>query len=286
MSKKTNPAAVGAFVVGAITLAIIGIMVLGGQSLLDEQFECVLYFDESISGLDIGAPVDYQGVRVGTVKDVWIELDDQDPGAIYRPVVMQIEHRRIYGGGMLAKGHMRENMEKLVVERGLRARLATQSILTGKLKVELGNFPGEPIQRKGRDQDLWEMPTVVSPMQRVTQELSQLPINDIVHETHRAIQRLAELLDPAVSGATLKNLNETLGHLDSMLAKVDANLEPLLEGLNKTSGEISRMLDPESPAREEIYALLEDVRRAARSFQRLSDYLEQHPESILRGKQE
>jgi paraquat-inducible protein B len=287
MSKKANPAVVGGFVIGAITLSIIGIMLLGGKSIFDDNFKCILFFEESISGLDIGAPVEYQGVRVGTVTDVWIEVDPGESAGVFRPVIMEIEGRRIYSSGGIQTGQrVGERMEELVAKHGLRARLASQSMLTGKLKVELGNYPDQEIRRQKRDPELWEMPTIDSPMRRVAQEVAQLPISDIVNQTHLAVQRLSQLLDPEVSGATLKNLNDTMTRLESLLTKVDDNLDPLLKSLTKTSDEVSQMLDADSPVRAELYVLAEDVRRAVRSFQSLADYLEQHPESILRGKRE
>jgi paraquat-inducible protein B len=287
MSKKANPAVVGGFVIGAITLSIIGIMLLGGKSIFDDNFKCILFFEESISGLDIGAPVEYQGVRVGTVTDVWIEVDPGENAGIYRPVIMEIEGRRIYSSGGIQTGQrVGERMDELVTRHGLRARVASQSMLTGKLKIELGNYPDQAIRRRNRDPELWEMPTIDSPMRRVAQELAQMPISDIVNETHRALQRLSELLDPEVSGTTLRNLNGTMMRLESLLTTVDENLEPLMKNLTKATEEFTLMLDADSPVRAELYVLAEDVRRAVRSFQSLTDYLEQHPESILRGKRE
>ncbi len=318
MSKKANPALVGSFVVGAIAISIIGIMILGGGSFFDERLTGIMYFDESISGLDIGAPLDFQGVRIGTVTGVGIEMDPSQDGAVYRPVSFQIEFNRIYfSGGERARGNeAKEDIERLVQMHGLRARLAMQSILTGKLKVELGYFPDTPINRKNRDITSWEMPTVPSPLSTVTREVQALPLSDIIQESHRVVSNLAELLDPEVTRTTMVALNTTLTNLDevlngvkgtiqplttegveairdlrvmlqdvqSMMGKVDEQIEPLLASMTHTSQRVGSLLDPESPMRGEINLLIGELRETSRSIRLLTEYLEQHPEALVRGK--
>ncbi len=286
MSKKANPAVVGSFVLVAIVLSVVGIMVLGGASYFDERFECIMYFDESISGLDVGAPVDFQGVRIGTVTDVRLEVDARaEGGEMLRPVRMQLEGNRInYSGERKRNRTPDEGLEMLVTNRGLRARLAAQSMLTGKLKVELGYFPDYPIVRKNHNPDVWEMPTIPSAMRKVVTEFTQLPIGDIVSEAHRAVQRMAQILDPELTGKTMNNLNDTLVRLESILVKVESNVEPLFQSLTRTSDKVSSMLDPGSDVRGEISQLIAELRETSKSMRRLTEYLEQHPESILRGK--
>jgi paraquat-inducible protein B len=317
MSKKANPAVVGSFVLGAIVLSIIGIMLLGGASMFEKKFDCILYFDESISGLDVGAPVDFQGVRIGTVTDVRIQFDKENNNEVLRPVRMQIEGNRIH----LVRKNDEErdpakNMESLVQDQGVRARLAAQSMLTGKLKIELGFFPNQPIVRKNRDQDIWEMPTVASPLKKVTEEVAELPLSEIVNEVHRAVKGMADILNPDKTGKAIQNMNLTLERLGDVLArveskidpmaeqgskvmktaqvsleemhqvlvKIDAEVEPLLKSMTKISTQLGDMMDPESSVRGEVADLMEDLRETSKSLRRLSDYIEQHPESLLRGK--
>lgn len=318
MSKKANPTLVGSFVLGAIALSVIGIMVLGGGSFFEERFTGIMYFDESISGLDVGAPVDFQGVRIGTVTGVRMEMDADDEGAVFRPVTFQIEFHRIYfRGGRQARGdEVREQMEQLVQQQGLRARLANQSLLTGKLKVELGYFPETRVTRRFRDTDLWELPTIPSPLAAAKSELQHLPFSAIVEESYRVVRNVADLLDPEKTGQTLATLNSTLANLDevlnqvretiqplstegvdavrdlrtllkdvqSVMGKLDDHIEPLLESMAHTSSRVGHLLDPESPMRGEMNLLISDVRETSRSIRLLTEYLEQHPESLLRGK--
>ncbi len=284
MSTKTNPTAVGAFVIGAIAIAVVAVMLFGGSSLFEKRFECVLYFDESISGLDVGAPVEFQGVRVGTVTDVRLEVH-AETRELLRPVRMQLEGSRFHHiGSQGHEGASEVGMNRIVDELGLRARLASQSLLTGKLKIELGLYPNEPIVRKNRNPDEYELPTLPSTLRKVKQDLSELPIADMVTEAHEAIQRLSDLMDPEVTGQTIKNLNETLVNLSSMLAKLDQRLDPLLLSMTRTSDQAGAFLNPNSDVRAELDLLIHEIRKASQSMRLLTEYLEQHPEAILRGK--
>lgn len=317
MSKKANPKVVGSFVIGAIALSIVGIMILGGGSFMEEKFECVMLFDESISGLDVGAPVDFQGVRIGTVTEVWMEFDAQS-GLVFRPVKMQIEGNRIRHTDGLRPHRDKpdEGMERLVQKRGLRARLASQSMLTGKLKIELGFFPDKPVVRTGRYPDLWEMPTIPSPIRQVTEEVANLPLGEIVKETHRVIQRLADVLDQDETGKVFANLNETMDRLESVLTRVDEKIDPLTQhsaevlvstraavdelrevmvkiddqvgplmaSVTESSERINDLVDPQSALGSDLAALIADVKLTSASLRRFVDYIDQHPESIIRGK--
>jgi len=318
MSKKANPAVVGSFVVGAIALSIIGVMLLGGGAFMQERFTGIMYFDESISGLDVGAPVDFQGVRIGTVTGVRMEMDTARDGAVYRPVTFQIEFNRIYFRGE-RRGRGQEvynQIEQLVQEHGLRARLATQSILTGRLKIEMGYFPGTSIDRKNRDPGIWELPTIPSPLSMAKRDVQELPLGEIVQEAYRALKNMADLLDPEETGQTMASLNRTLAELDKMMnhvtaqidpftqegvgtmkdmrstlrdlqeliAKMDTNVQPLIQSMTETSERVNIMLDPHAPMRGEIAQLVAEMRETSRSIRLFVEFLEQHPESLLRGK--
>ncbi len=315
MSKKTNPAVIGAFVLGAAALSVLGLLLFGGGRFFEKTFDCVMYFDETIDGLEAGAPVSFQGVRIGTVKEVQLVFDLARQCKVCRPVIMRIEQSRINSTsrrGLDAE----EMMEMLVRDSGMRAQLAMQSILTGKLKIELGFYPETQVQRKGLQPEIWEMPTIPSPLQRLSDEVAQMPLSDIVSETHKIIKGLAEIVDSAETRRTLRNLNETmdklqsvLGRLDDeieplfqksgaamdaagaslrelqeMLGKLDRQMGPLLTSLQASAENASRLLDDQSPLRGEIQRLARELSETSRSVRWLADYLERHPESLLRGK--
>ena len=75
MARKPNPALLGAFVVGAVILAVVGLVIFGGGKFFRSTQSWVAYFDESIKGLAVGAPVTFRGVKVGAVTDVKVVVD-------------------------------------------------------------------------------------------------------------------------------------------------------------------------------------------------------------------
>ena len=361
MSKKANPTVVGSFVLGAIALAVGSVLVLGGAKYFEEKFPCILYFDESIVGLDVGAPVDFQGVRIGTVTAVRLEVDRKAIGEIVRPVEIQIESSRIhFVDGVTHFGDTPELLDALVEESGLRARLAVQSMMTGKKMVELGFFPNQPVRRKNRQETLWEMPVTLSSLSQIQKEVTQLPLADIATDIHRTMKNLGDLLAPEKAGKLLTNINDTMEQLRGVLSRIDgkidpladqgtnvlagvratlgalnetlgtlqsnlepvlqnvramsgnvnqmlqSDVEPLLKNLTAVSGDLSKMLqtdvepllknlvaasgnfhqmmDPAAPDGGDLARLLSDLQAASKSLRRLTDYLEQHPESLIRGK--
>ena len=313
--KKPHPAVVGAFVIGAIALLILAALAIGGPGLFERKLDCVAYFDENIGGLDVGAPVEYEGVRIGTATDIRIELN-LDTGQFYRPVRFQIEPSRIRfegGGGDSAATTF---LERLVTDHGLRAQLANQSLLTGKLKITLGNFPDTPVNRKSRDPGLWEMPTTPSPLAAVTGKLADLPFADIVTELRDAVAGLSSILQTVHDRGTVGHLDESLQKLGTLFTSINDQVQPLagdggqllrtadatltdlrstlqtlndallpfLASLNSAATNLDTILGTTFP-RGDLPTLLENLGDASRSLRLLLDYLEQHPEALLQGKQ-
>jgi len=315
MSKKANPALIGGFVLGAIALALVGVIVFGGSRAFEETFTCVAYFPESISGMDVGAPVDLLGVRIGTVTSVKAVIDGLD---VYRPVEFQIENSRmeyVNDDDDVEKKEVGGYLEE-AVQRGLRARIASQSMLTGKLQIELGFWSNTPIRRIDRDIGIWQMPTIPSPLAAISEKFEDLPIQEIVYETHRAMKGLAELINSEDTKDLIATLNGTLSNIETLIAKINKDIDPAIEKASKTMGtannaldelrtlistlngqmepflvsltdtseKVSKMMDEQSPLRYQSEQAIRETTRAAKALAQLAEYLERHPESLLRGK--
>lgn len=319
MSKKANPTLVGAFVLGALGLLVFGILVLSKGALFNASFTCVAFFDESIDGLDVGAPVDFQGVRIGTVTDVRLVMDRVVSKKMIRPVMIRLEGGRLtYMGDSNVFETMEEGMEYLVGE-GLRAQLAPQSMLTGKLKIELGLHTNTPIQRLDTAiTGFWQMPTIPSPLQKMTAEVRELPLKDIVYEVHAAVKGISDIvssestrsavsnaagalveieqlaakinsqIDPLMtqSAAALTSMNQTMTRLQTLMAAIEPQVNPFIVSATQLSDRIGDLIEKQSPLRYQTQCALEEVTAAARSLRYLTDYLERHPEALLRGKTE
>lgn len=232
MSKKINKAAIGAFVVGAVALLLIGILTFGSGLFLKRTSKYVLFFDGSIKGLSVGAPVIFRGVKVGTVRDISL-VYEQKTGAVLIPVVIEVDLSRVKG----APQRWGYSDYKLLTERGLQARLEIQSFVTGQLMIAFDFYPDKPAKLRGLMKEYPELPTVpISP--DIFKIVEEIPLKEI-----------SENLVDAVAG-----INKLV------------NSEELQESFS------------------ELKNTLKEVTQAARSLRLLTEYLEQHPEALLKGK--
>ena len=181
MSEKASPTLIGAFLLGAIALIVTGLMVFGGGRFFTETVDYVAYFPETISGLNDGAPVNFRGVKVGVVRRIEVQLDAQDL-SVKTPVYIQLQRRRIREiGGTIPKGDLIPEL----IERGLRAQLQLQSIVTGQLSVQLDILPDRPARYVDPVGEFPEMPTIPSSMQEFTETMESLSIQDMVNDARQ-----------------------------------------------------------------------------------------------------
>jgi paraquat-inducible protein B len=228
MSKKANNALTGAFVVGAIALLIIAIIAFGTGSLFKHANKYVLFFDGSIKGLSVGAPVILRGVKVGTVRDIHLVYDPAVEDLII-PVVIEVESSKIKN----VPSRLSIDESRELVKSGLRARLDIQSFITGQLMIALDFYEDKPASLHKIAEKYPEIPTLPTPPD-IFQLMDELPIKEIAD-----------------------NLEEAVAGINKMV-----NSEGFY-GLNST---------------------LREVSQAAQSVRLLAEYLEIHPEALLKGK--
>ena len=260
MSKKANPMVIGVFVVCATIIAVAGVLVLGSGKFFSESREYVLYFEGNLSGLDAGAPVTFKGVRVGQVSDISLIYDHADD-TLSIPVTIEISRdcfAQVNGEG----GGSEDNM-KLHIDRGMRAQLKSQSLVTGKLKVELDYYKDTPANYVAKDSSLPEVPTIPGSLDSLARRVSDLPWEDIIRDIRASSKAMSELAESGKLQESLDLLNATLADSHKMMAE-----------MNKGA----------APFRKEILLMVEELSDAARSAQFLMDYLERHPESLIHGK--
>jgi paraquat-inducible protein B len=232
MSKKANKTVIGLFVVAGLMLLIMGIVFFGSGALFKRTNKFVLYFDGSVKGLSIGAPVMFRGVSIGTVKDISL-IYDSKAGTVMLPVIVDIEQGRIKG----APSFGNFGGDKKMIELGLRGKLEVQSFLTGQLMISFDFYPDKPAQLRGILKQYPELPTLpISP--DIFDLMNEIPIKEIAR-----------------------------------------NLEATAKGINKlvNSSDLQRSLS-------ELQNTFQETQQAMRSLRLLTEYLEQHPEAILKGK--
>ncbi|MGH6636148.1 MAG: MlaD family protein [Gammaproteobacteria bacterium] len=253
MSKPVSPIALGGFLVGAIVLLTAALLIFGGGELFKEKRQFVIFFDSSLNGLNAGAPVKIQGVQVGSVTEVALQMDP--PGVQFlKPVVIEFDPGRLIdpsGQPMESAGTEQERQEYVqrLIEAGLRARLEMQSLLTGLLYVEFNLYPNEPVKLTGLDYkglpELPSIPTATDELRNTLDEVlakaRELPLEDIVRDL----------------SATLKEIRDTVKSDDIMRAR--AGLAKTLEGTEQLVGKLNRELGP----------MLADARETTKETRRL-----------------
>ena len=226
---RANPKLIGAFVVGAVALVVIGVLLLGGAKFLTERRTYVAYFEGSVKGLNVGAPVEFQGVRVGSVTDIQLQFFTAEK-EFRIPVFIQIEPDKMTEVGRRIELH--GQLLKPLIERGIRAKLEMQSIVTGQLAVQLGFYPDTPIRLVG-DGKVPEIPTMPTTMQEVVQnvtqaltEIRQLPIPQLIGQLVHSAEGLNTLIHSPEVTELLRSVNATVQVTERSLTRLDAEIAP------------------------------------------------------------
>lgn len=249
MSKRANPVTIGLFVVSACILLIGALAFLGAAKLMRENPRFVVYFDESVNGLDVGAWVKFKGVPVGRVADIRIRTRNQMPESDAIPVIIELYDQHIVND--LGAPDDVSNAETVAqnVRLGLRARLNTESLITGLLFVELDFVENAPEAIYHQDEpELVEIPTIPSQLQEIARNATV------------AIARIGDI-DFAELG---RNLNRLLYIANTRIEEL--NTAELSARLNRVLGEIETIMDA-----DRIVATIDNLNEAVVSVRSVSE---------------
>jgi paraquat-inducible protein B len=322
MSRQANPTLIGAFVVGAIILVVTAILVFANSKLFTEQSRFVIYFEGSMNGLKVGAPVKLKGVQVGQVTDVQIELN-LDKAVVRTPVFIKVDMDAV-------KVESRDDPEALsgmtyvaLIRHGLRAQLKSQSLLTGQLYIEINFYPDSPVNLVGGKSKYAEIPSLPSQTDEIFSDvgaiigkLKNLPLEEFFSSLVITANSLEKLANSPDTAQNLKQIGEILTTLNRITTKMNRQLDPLVGELtttvvdtrklvntvndqvvlltkstDKTLAQTQRSLaamenvaGENSPLYVDFSNALEELSDAARSMRSLADYLQRNPNAILFGK--
>ncbi len=241
MARKASPALIGAFVLGAVVLAVVGLVVFGGGKFFRQTQTWVVYFDESVKGLAIGAPVMFKGVKVGAVTDVKVVVDREEQRLMI-PVFFEIEADRFTeSSGTRFRFGRDEQAAGRLIARGLRAQLELQSLVTGQLVIQLEFHPDTPIRLLGLTKDVPEMPSIPSSGERLTKAIDNLPLDQIASTALSALHGIDGLVNGPEIKETLASLRaavasaqQLVGDVQKLARNVDGQIGPLASGIDKT----------------------------------------------------
>ena len=231
----------GIFVLGAMGLSVVAIAVLGSGAMFTKTQEFVMFFDGSVSGLNVGAPVVFKGVRIGSVKDINLVLDPSDLSPTI-PVLVELDQSKI--GGIKRGVSLQENI-KTLVERGLRAQLVTQSFVTGQLMISLDFFPDRPALYRG-DGTVAEIPTIPTVMQQLARKLEDLPLEEMVNKIVESVNGLEALINSPELKGSLKAMEMALEELGTLAQNLNQEVGPLAKTLKdsiREYGTLARRAD-------------------------------------------
>ncbi len=325
MSKKVSPTLIGAFVVGALALLIVAVIAFGSGQLFPKTQEFVLYFDGSVNGLRIGAPVKFKGVEIGSVKDIKLEMGLGNQ--VHKiPVIIEIDLKKVIRRGVTREKAMDPNTIREFVTQGLRGQLQTESLVTGVLYVALDWFPETPlrlVQPAGDHFQYEEIPTVPTELEQAHEALVRAvkKIDDI--DFKRLIDSLAKTSDGvgqlvSVNSPTVKSILQSMdqampqlrsaisdfrrltttvdhnveiasGDLHQTLTAAHSAIEQIAATMKEAQTTIVRVhatIDPNSPTVYELTKSLQAVSSAARSLKLLANTLDRNPQAVISGEPE
>jgi paraquat-inducible protein B len=322
VSKTANPTTIGLFVVIGLALAVAGIVMFGSGKWFRQTEQFIIYFDGSVRGLNPGSAVLVQGVKVGTVKEVLIHFNQHD-GDVFKPVIIDIDQELLNSKTDTRFLLSDETLLEELVEKGLRARLQAESLVTGLLYVDLSVLPDPPPATYHQAKQIYqEIPSAPNEIQMLIDNLAQMDIKSLSEkldavlvtldeslgqlqmlEISHGLTNLLASLNKVVGSSQLTNslatLDQTLEEMRLLMESLRARVDPLAGGAEETLAEarttlvelrlavddLRGLLAPDAPLKRDLPAALDRISQAARSIGDLADYLSRNPNALLSGRE-
>ncbi|MEJ2513966.1 MAG: MlaD family protein [Gammaproteobacteria bacterium] len=250
-------------------------------------------FDQAARGLVRGAPVELHGMEIGTVADVTIEYRPAE-ASFKTSVLLEVYPDRVqeYVYGEAPQGE--DELDKLVAQ-GLRAQLKTGNLITGGLYVDINIFEDAQPAQVGSERGYPVIPTIpgrfdelTQTLTRIASRLDEVPFDEIGANLNDTAASMSQLLNSEQTRQTLASLAELMEDMREVARQMNEGMMPAvtasLAHTERVLSNAETLLAPDSPASIEMKRLLRVVADAARSIRSLAEYLEQHPEALLRGK--
>lgn len=240
MSTRASATLIGAFVIGAITLAVLAIITFGGRNFLQKKGQIIMYFNGSVNGLNTGAPVTVHGVQIGTVREINVAFDPKT-GAIRVPVIADLKPESIEEAQKLKLlPNDKDPIKTLVEKLGLRAQLQMQSILTSQLYIELDYHPNTPVHYYG-DGSILEVPTIPTPLDQLNKVLNNVSLEDLMEDFTSSLKALKKLLNSPDIMNTIKTINTSFKDMDTLSRQLQTQLATTGGQIDKTMADIRGM---------------------------------------------
>jgi paraquat-inducible protein B len=249
----------------------------------------VLYFDNSVNGLRIGAPVKIKGVEIGSVKDIRFQLEKNKELKI--PVIIEIDLEKFSSRGATqaaATAMDREALNKAIADRGLRGQLEMESLVTGLLFISLDFFPGTPInlvQRTNGDYKYPEIPTLPTTLEqakdtvtKILNKLEEIDFKTLIASLESTVDGIKRTVNSPDLQATIHSLKQTMPKVDEAVLSIrdlavtlNNNSKSLAANLEQTSIDTRGSLKEADKALQQATATMKSAEAAVTNIETLTD---------------
>jgi paraquat-inducible protein B len=317
MTEKPHTVAIGAFIIGALLIALSTVVFVVGSGIGSDRRSVVMVFDGSVKGLSVGAPVALRGVQVGQVTNIELVLQSETT-----ELIMLVE-AELAGKNVRRSGDARGDLIEELIARGMRAQLNLQSLLTGLLYVQLDFHPESPLELADIDSPHLQIPTIPTELQRLTRQIESVDLAGMAINVEAIVNSLNEVIGseevrnlPARLERAAASVTGLSDQLQQQLATLGPSMERLLDSATVTAEkasvelprlsslagdsvtrveeamiaferamlEIDELVSPDSATTYQLNRALEELARAGRALQLLARTLEEQPEALIRGK--
>jgi paraquat-inducible protein B len=262
----------------------------------------VSYFTSSVAGLGRGSQVEVFGIPIGTVSDVHLMMDPHGAGMRAR-VSYDLQPERVFSDRQIDSEPDPQTVVQSLVRKGMRAVLESSNFITGQKDIALQFVPNAPPVDIGQEGDAILMPSQGGGLDNITMSLSdiatkldRIPFEDIGKSLDSALRGVSQTVNGPDMRNALAKLSETLTDVQHLVRNADHGLQPVLQKLPKMSQDLQQTLARANAALGEggyggnsdfqrgIERVLDQVNDAARSIRLLADFLDRHPEALIRGR--
>ena len=292
----SNPKLIGGFVLGGVFLLILATVLFSSMDFFSPKRRFVAHFEQSVNGLNVGAPVKFRGIPIGQVISIEGIYNPEDGSMIPRVTIEVLPETLV--NARVEKGEY--TLLPSLFKNGLRVSLKSQSMLTGLLYVSMEFKPETPERwLAGPDDQYPELPSNDSHFEEAIDSLANLPIEEVVARMEGTLAAAEDLLRNPNIDLVLELIPKTLTDGDNAIVGLNKSIEQAIGSftgktlsqadasmreLQATLQLIQTRLDHDDALMSGLMDLIREMDRTSRSIRALADELERHPESLIRGK--
>lgn len=264
MSQKANPTLIGAFVIGAAVIAVAGLLVLGTGKIFHRMRPFVVYLQGDVTGLRIGSPVRFQGVQVGAVTDIRLYVTPEGARPIV-PVTIFLDESVIQNKSGTDIDLSASTIQR-AIEHGLRARLDTESLITGQRCIALDIAPDTPAKLLGLSEGMEEIPAIpgsAEEMRKVIKQLQEVDFKGLVDELTETSRVLRELVARPGTQSLPESLRKSVEGIDRLVGALEREVEPIGARIGDASKAVQGVATELETTMKTLRPSLEEIRKTA-----------------------